>query len=152
MRPMLRSRDPPGDPCTAAFRPMGNGAAHANQPHVPGNGRPDRPEPEGGNRSRSGARSRPTLLVNPPTDTRLRETLETMLDERAPAPGETPETRLEERAPAPPAELEAMVRPQYPRLVVRARSLEHESVVVWYVYREGYWVPASRDEPAGEAR
>ena len=50
-----------------------------------------------------------------------------------------------------PAELEALVRPEYPRLVVRARSLEHESVVVWYVYREGYWVPATMDEAAGEA-
>jgi len=113
---------------------MGNGPAHANQPDDPRSGRPDLPEPEPGNRSRSGDRSRPTLLVNPPTDARLRETLDTMLDERAPAT---------------PAELEALARPEYPRLVVRARSLEHESVVVWYVYREGYWVPASRDETAG---
>jgi hypothetical protein len=74
--------------------------------------------------------------VNPPTDARLRETLDAMLDERAPAT---------------PAELEALARPMYPRLVVRARSLEHESMIVWYVYREGYWVPATTDEAPGGA-
>jgi hypothetical protein len=85
---------------------------------------------------RGGDRSRPTLLVNPQSDARLRATLDAVLDEHAPGT---------------PAELEALVRPEYPRLVVRARSLEHESVVVWYVYREGYWVPATTDEQAGEA-
>jgi len=39
------------------------------------------------------------------------------------------------------------MRPEYPRIVVRARLLDHESVVVWYVYREGYWVPAPVDDP-----
>jgi hypothetical protein len=81
--------------------------------------------------------ARPTLLVNPPTDTGLREVLDTV---------------LEEQGPATPAELEALVRGRYPRLVVRARSLEHEPVVIWYVYREGYWVPANSDEPGREAR
>jgi hypothetical protein len=86
-------------------------------------------------RTRGGARSRPTLLVNPPTDSRLRETLDGMLDRHSPGT---------------PAELQALVRPEYPRLVVRARQLEHESVVVWYVYREGYWVPAPKDDGQGE--
>jgi hypothetical protein len=69
--------------------------------------------------------------VNPPTDSRLRETLDELLDRH------DPET---------PAELQALARPEYPRLVVRARQLEHESTVVWYVYREGYWVLAPKDE------
>ena len=95
--------------------------------------RTDRPDAGGGGRSRSGERSRPTLLVNPPTDMRLRAVLDEAMDERSPAT---------------PAALEALVRPLYPRLVVRARSLAHESVVVWYVYREGYWVPSATDETA----
>jgi len=74
--------------------------------------------------------------VNPPTDVRLRQTLDLFLDEQAPAT---------------PAELEALARSEYPRLVVRARSLEHESMVVWYVYREGYWVPATKDDAAADA-
>ncbi len=86
---------------------------------------------------RAGDRFRPTLLVNPPTDTRLRTTLDAMLDEHAPAT---------------PSELQALVRPDYPRIVVRARQLEHESLIVWYVYREGYWVPAATDGAAGQAR
>jgi hypothetical protein len=115
---------------------MGTGAAHAGQGDESRSGRPDRPEPELGDRNRGGSRSRPTLLVNPPTDTQLRTTLDGMLDEHAPAT---------------PAELQALARPAYPRLVVRARQLEHESVVVWYVYREGYWVPATQDEESGHA-
>ena len=93
-----------------------------------------RAEAEPTGRTRSGDRTRPTLLVNPPTDLRLRTELEATLDERAPAT---------------PAELEAMMRPEYPRLVVRARSLEHESIVVWYVYREGFWIPTTGDDAAG---
>ena len=118
---------------------MGTGSAHAGPGDDSRSGRSggiDRLDPDVADRSRGGHRSRPTLLVNPPTDARLRQTLDALLDERAPAT---------------PADLEALVRPEYPRLVVRARSLEHESVVVWYVYREGFWVPATKDEPTGEA-
>ena len=64
---------------------------------------------------------------------RLRATLDRMMDERSPAT---------------PSDLEALMRPDYPRIVVRARALEHESVVVWYVYREGYWVPAPVEDVA----
>ena len=115
---------------------MGTGSAQAGRGDEPRGGQGDHRNGSTADRSRSGDRSRPTLLVNPPTDARLRETLDAMLDERAPAT---------------PAELEALARPMYPRLVVRARSLEHESVVVWYVYREGYWVPAGIDEASGRA-
>jgi hypothetical protein len=31
----------------------------------------------------------------------------------------------------------------YPRTVVRARELSSEPAQVWYVYREGTWVPSS---------
>jgi hypothetical protein len=96
-------------------------------------GRSGRQENGGAGRTRSGDRSRPTLLVNPPSDMRLRETLDRTMDERTPGS---------------PSELEALMRPEYPRIVVRARALEHESVVVWYVYREGYWVPAPVEDVA----
>lgn len=112
---------------------MNNGSAQPGSGYLPGAGRAERPDPGGAGRTRAGDRSRPTLLVNPPSDVTLRATLDRAMDERAPGT---------------PAELEALVRPDYPRIVVRARSLEHESVVVWYVYREGYWVPSTVDDPA----
>ena len=31
----------------------------------------------------------------------------------------------------------------YPRAVVRARELSSEPAQVWYVYREGTWVPST---------
>ena len=115
---------------------MGTGSANAGPGDESRGGHPDRSETETPDRTRGGTRSRPTLLVNPPTDNQLRETLDAMLDRHAPAT---------------PAELQALVRPEYPRLVVRARQLEHESVVVWYVYREGYWVAAPKDDGSGAA-
>ncbi len=114
---------------------MGTGATHAGPGDESRGGHPDQPETEVADRTRDGERSRPTLLVNPPTDSHLRMTLDAMLDRYAPAT---------------PAELQALVRPEYPRLVVRARQLEHEPVVVWYVYREGYWVSAAKDEGHGD--
>jgi hypothetical protein len=116
---------------------MGTGSAHAGPGDDSRSGQKgtDRLDPDVTDRSRGGDRSRPTLLVNPPTDVRLRRTLDGMLDEQAPAT---------------PAELEALARAEYPRLVVRARSLEHESMVIWYVYREGYWVPATTDDAAAK--
>ncbi len=115
---------------------MAIGASNAGPGDELREGPPDKPGAKVPDSPRRDARSRPTLLVNPPTDTRLRQELEAMLDEHAPAT---------------PAELQALVHAEYPRLVVRARQLEHESAVVWYVYREGYWVPATKDDAAGEA-
>ena len=116
---------------------MGTESAQAGEADEPGEDRHGRPDADVAGHGRSGDRSRPTLLVNPPTDARLRETLDAMLDEHLPSS---------------PAELQDLVRPHYPRIVVRARQLEHEALVVWYVYREGYWVPATNDDGAGEAR
>ena len=39
-----------------------------------------------------------------------------------------------------PASLEARLRQRYPHVLVRARDLESEPTVTWYVYREGHWV------------
>lgn len=41
-----------------------------------------------------------------------------------------------------PRDLQDRLRPTYPRCVVRARSLSFERWSVWYVYREGHWIPS----------
>lgn len=38
-------------------------------------------------------------------------------------------------------ELQGRLRVDYPRAVVRLRQISGESDLVWYVYREGRWVP-----------
>jgi hypothetical protein len=40
-----------------------------------------------------------------------------------------------------PSELEARLRDLHPSLIVRRRDLSGESSELWYVYREGHWVP-----------
>jgi hypothetical protein len=66
---------------------------------------------------------RPTLITNPATDVAFREHAESALQE-----GQSV------------AELQQILRGEYPRAIVRARDLEGERKVVWYVYREGHWV------------
>jgi hypothetical protein len=41
-----------------------------------------------------------------------------------------------------PSELETALRDRYPLVRVRERGLSHEAVTVWYVYREGSWIPS----------
>jgi hypothetical protein len=43
---------------------------------------------------------------------------------------------------AEPAELENRLRVWYPDAVVRPRDLANERSNVWYVYRDGHWVPS----------
>jgi hypothetical protein len=38
--------------------------------------------------------------------------------------------------------LQEMLRHNYPRAVVRPRQLEGERDEIWYVYREGAWIPS----------
>jgi hypothetical protein len=68
----------------------------------------------------------PTLMVNPRSDVVLTQRATTLVLNRARTP----------------SELEAALRDRYPRVRVRERSLSHESVAVWYVYREGSWIPS----------
>jgi len=35
-----------------------------------------------------------------------------------------------------------LLRAWYPAIVVRPRELSSEPDVVWYVYRDGHWIPA----------
>ncbi|MEP7378414.1 MAG: hypothetical protein ABI725_02520 [Chloroflexota bacterium] len=45
-----------------------------------------------------------------------------------------------------PAELQSRLRDQgYPLALVRARELAGQVEAIWYVYREGHWIPDERD-------
>jgi hypothetical protein len=49
-----------------------------------------------------------------------------------------------------PAGLEVILRARYPMAVVRQRELIGESFTIWYVYRDGHWIPPrSRSTEAG---
>ena len=66
-----------------------------------------------------------TLVINPRTDSDFVALVE------AASPG------------APSAEaLQALLRAQFPKAIVRPRQLEGEREEVWYVYREGTWIPS----------
>jgi hypothetical protein len=41
-----------------------------------------------------------------------------------------------------PVELQARLRQDYPHAVVRARELDGEALSIWYVYRDGHWIPS----------
>jgi hypothetical protein len=40
------------------------------------------------------------------------------------------------------ADLQRRLRATYPHALVRPRGLANEPFVVWYVYRDGHWVPS----------
>jgi hypothetical protein len=71
---------------------------------------------------------RPTLVVNPTADDLFATRARALVEEGADSV----------------AGLQAALREAgYPRTVVRARELSSEPAQVWYVYREGAWVPSS---------
>ena len=72
---------------------------------------------------------RPTLITNPANDVAFRDHAESALQE-----GQSV------------AELQQILRGDYPRAIVRARDLAGERPVVWYVYREGHWVTGDGQE------
>jgi hypothetical protein len=74
---------------------------------------------------------RPSLITNPADDIAFRDRAEAALQEGQAV-----------------AELQQILRRDYPRAVVRARDIAGERPVVWYVYREGHWV-AKRDRGEG---
>jgi hypothetical protein len=69
--------------------------------------------------------TRPLLILNPRDDTGFATFAETLVAEGAAAA----------------TLLEAQLRERYPRAAVRPRELSSERTVVWYVYRDGHWVP-----------
>jgi hypothetical protein len=68
----------------------------------------------------------PSLLIIPGSDRQLTERAERLVSNGI----ETVEA------------LASALRGAYPRIKVRERSLSHEAVTVWYVYREGSWIPS----------
>jgi hypothetical protein len=72
----------------------------------------------------------PILVVSPQDDAAFRRLAEEALAAGADSP----------RA------LEAAIRERYPKVVVRARELTAEPGVMWYVYREGHWIPSGGQE------
>ena len=74
--------------------------------------------------SPSVVRRRPIVVVNPSNDVRFRE----MVDRFVATGGSRPD------------DLEAALRPRYPKAVVRPRELAGERFEVWYVYRDGHWI------------
>jgi hypothetical protein len=71
--------------------------------------------------------SGPALFVNPIDDAAFVAEVE-----RSMADGIADATDLQER-----------LRQTYPDALVRPRGLSNEPFVVWYVYRDGHWVPSS---------
>ena len=68
---------------------------------------------------------RPILIVNPRDDVTFRA----LVDDEIAAGAETV------------ADLQSVLRQRYPRAAVHLREISDESPVVWYVYREGRWIP-----------
>jgi hypothetical protein len=46
------------------------------------------------------------------------------------------------------AELQHRLRDTYAGALVRPRDLAHEPFVLWYVYRDGRWIPPEGDAPS----
>jgi hypothetical protein len=68
---------------------------------------------------------RPLLIVNPRSDARFVQLVARLTADGAPDP----------------VDLQARLRADYPRAVVRRRELSSESTEMWYVYRDGRWSP-----------
>ena len=66
------------------------------------------------------------LVLNPRDDLRFVELAEAMVASGIAAP----------------AELQARLRQDHPNAIVRARELDGEAQSIWYVYRDGHWIPA----------
>jgi len=75
----------------------------------------------------------PTLVLNPRQDTDFVRLAESIVAEGIDSPG-----GLQER-----------LRPTYPLAVVRARELTGEAFTIWYVYRDGHWIPGLSQAPEG---
>jgi hypothetical protein len=68
---------------------------------------------------------RPTLVLNPAGDEEFRSAA----------------VHLVESGFVEPALLQDCLRLRWPRAIVRPRELAGEHDEVWYVYRDGHWVP-----------
>ena len=71
-----------------------------------------------------GASTRPVLIVNPATDRHFAAESERLLEAGA--------YDLDG--------FQARLRRRYPQAAVHPRELSGESIIVWYVYRDGRWM------------
>ena len=71
---------------------------------------------------------RPTLILNPADDDAFRRSAERLVDDGVGVP----------------AILQNALRRRWPMTLVRPRELAGEHLAIWYVYRDGHWIP-----PAG---
>ena len=46
-----------------------------------------------------------------------------------------------------PADLQSRLRQDFPAAIVRARELDGEALSIWYVYRDGHWIPGAAGSP-----
>ncbi len=67
-----------------------------------------------------------TLIINPRTDPAFVATVESE-GQHSPTPDN----------------LESRLHALYPKAVVRPRQLANEAMDIWYVYRDGRWVPST---------
>ncbi|HEX5827754.1 MAG TPA: hypothetical protein VFY23_09560 [Candidatus Limnocylindrales bacterium] len=72
--------------------------------------------------------TRPVLILNPRDDADFMDVAQSFVD----------------RGAAGPEDLQRLLRDRYPRAAVRPRDLSSEQTSVWYVYRDGHWVPSTR--------
>ncbi len=75
----------------------------------------------------------PTLVLNPRQDTDFVAVAEATVSEGVTSP----------------SELQEQLRRTYPNAVVRARELNGEAFTIWYVYRDGHWIPSVASGPEG---
>ena len=68
---------------------------------------------------------RPTLVLNPASDEEFRSAAVLHLEDGS----------------VEPQLLQDCLRARWPRAIVRPRELAGEHDPVWYVYRDGHWVP-----------
>jgi hypothetical protein len=66
----------------------------------------------------------PLLIINPPSDAAFVSACQAAVA----------------GADSDPAHLQDALRLRYPDVVVRPRELSGETIMVWYVYRDGRWV------------
>jgi hypothetical protein len=69
--------------------------------------------------------TRPVLILNPRDDTSFTSFA----------------TELVSAGDLTPEQLQGRLRERYPLATVRPRDLSSERTTVWYVYRDGHWVP-----------
>ena len=69
--------------------------------------------------------SRPVLILNPRDDTAFTGYAAELVTD----------------ADLTPEQLQRLLRERFPLATVRPRDLSSERTTVWYVYRDGHWVP-----------